>query len=99
MTVWVDNMYAGYGRMKMCHLMASTTEELLAMIDIIGVNRKWKQKAGTTWEHFDIAMSKRKLAVSAGAIEVTMRDLGMLNRKRQGKSYDEKCVTCQEVLI
>ena len=78
MTVYVDDMQAPYRGMKMCHMMADTTEELVAMADKIGVARKWIQKAGTPMEHFDIAMSKRKLAVEAGAQEVTQRHLGLL---------------------
>ena len=95
MAVYVDDMVASFGRMKMCHMMAETTAELLAMADRIGVARKWLQKPGTHMEHFDIAMSKRRLAVAAGAVEVTRRDLGMLMRKRRGKSFDANCVTCQ----
>ncbi|WP_420584888.1 DUF4031 domain-containing protein [Ruegeria sp.] len=95
MAVYVDNMRANFGRMKMCHMMADTTQELLEMADRIGVQRKWLQKAGTAYEHFDIALSKRALAVNAGAQEVTMRDMGMLIRKRSGKSFDESCPTCQ----
>ncbi len=76
MTVYVDDMQASFGRMKMCHMMADTTEELMAMADRIGVQRKWVQYPGTYREHFDIAMSKRALAVAAGAREVTQRELG-----------------------
>lgn len=83
MTVYVDNMKASYGRMKMCHMVADSTPELLAMADRIGVARKWLQKAGTADEHFDIAMSKRKLAVEAGAVEVSMMDLGRIVRARR----------------
>lgn len=94
MAVYVDDMQAPFGRMKMCHMMADTTEELLAMADQIGVARRWLQKPGTHREHFDIALSKRKLAVAAGAIEVTQRDLGMLMRKRSGQAFDPGCATC-----
>ena len=83
MTVYVDNMRAAYGRMKMCHMIADSTEELFAMADKIGVQRKWLQSAGTHREHFDIALSKRALAVQAGAVEVTMRELGRMLRNRQ----------------
>lgn len=79
MAVYVDDMYTiplgNYRGMKMSHLMADTTEELLEMVDKIGVKRKWIQDAGTKLEHFDIALGKRKLAVAAGAIEVHMRKL------------------------
>lgn len=96
MTVYVDDMKASYGRMTMCHMMADTSEELLAMADQIGVARKWIQNPGTVREHFDIALSKKALAIKAGAIEVKKRDLGMLIRKRRGLSHDPDCITCRE---
>lgn len=83
MTVYVDNMRASYGRMKMCHMIADSTDELLAMADKIGVARKWLQKAGTAHEHFDIALTKRDLAVKNGAVEVSMMDLGRIIRARR----------------
>lgn len=77
MACYVDDMKAPFGRMVMCHCWADTREELFAMVDKIGVARKWFQRpdsAGVpgmsaSWEHFDISMSKRALAVAAGAIE------------------------------
>jgi hypothetical protein len=90
MAVYVDDMRAGYGRMKMCHMLADTTEELLAMVDRIGVDRKWIQDAGTTREHFDIALSKRALAIAAGARLVGPRDLALvMRRKKQSRQEDE----------
>ena len=83
MTVYVDSMRAKFGRMKMCHMIADSTEELLQMADKIGVNRKWIQKAGHHNEHFDIALSKRKLAVDAGAVEGSMMGLGRILRARR----------------
>lgn len=83
MAVYVDNMRASYGRMKMCHMVADSTDELLAMADRIGVARQWLQKAGTPHEHFDIALSKRALAVEAGAKEVSMMDIGRIIRGRR----------------
>lgn len=94
MTVYVDDMKAKFGRMIMCHMMADTREELLAMADQIGVARRWIQFEGTAHEHFDIALSKRALAVRFGAKEVTRRDMGMLIRKRLGKQYDPTSPTC-----
>jgi len=77
MAVYVGNMRAPLGRMVMCHMWADTREELFAMADRIGVARRWFQRpdyvglSGMTasWEHFDIAQSKRAQAVAAGAIE------------------------------
>ena len=59
----------------MCHMIADSTEELLAMADRIGVARKWIQHFGTHREHFDVSLAKRKLAVECGAIEVSQREL------------------------
>ena len=86
MSVYVDDMGTSFGRMKMCHMIADTTKELLAMVDRIGVQRKWIQDAGTCDEHFDVAMSKRRLAVKNGAIEVSMRDLVRVIHAKAGAS-------------
>ncbi len=58
--VYVDNMNARFGNMIMCHMIADTTEELLQMVDKIGVKRKWLQYPGTYQEHFDICLAKKK---------------------------------------
>lgn len=70
MAVYVDPARHPFGRMIMCHLWADTEDELMAMVDKIGVARKWVHRPPkASWVHFDIAKSKRALAVSAGAIE------------------------------
>jgi hypothetical protein len=78
MAIYVDSMYAPHWRMKMCHMIADSREELDAMADKIGIARKWIQDAGTYREHYDIAMSKRAQAISAGAVEVSRRELGRI---------------------
>lgn len=84
MPVYVDDMRAQFGRMVMCHMIADTTDELLAMADRIGVARKWIQKPNTPDEHFDISLGKRALAIRYGAIAITWRQCGaMIARKRQ----------------
>lgn len=87
MSVYVDDMNAPFGRMLMCHMIADTTEELLAMVDKIGVQRKWIQDKGTYREHFDIALSKKKLALSHGAIEIEYGIViaEMLEQKEKGQ--------------
>jgi hypothetical protein len=79
MAVYVDDMYTiplgEFRGMKMSHLAADTTKELLQMVDKIKVQRKWIQHKGTKQEHFDICVSKRDLAIKAGAIPVSMRIL------------------------
>jgi hypothetical protein len=84
MAVYVDDMQAGYGHMKMCHMVADTDEELHAMVDQIGVARKWHQKPGTPQSHYDICLAKRAQAVRYGAQEITMRETGrIISRKRE----------------
>ena len=78
--VYIDSYRAPFGRMKMSHLMADTTDELLTMVDKIGVARKWIQKAGMPDEHFDIAESKRKASIKAGAKVVSSRELILMIR-------------------
>lgn len=69
MTVYVDNANIPFGRMRMSHLWADSLDELLSMVDRIGVQRKWLQHAPkASWVHFDIAMSKKELAIKAGAV-------------------------------
>lgn len=72
--------------MFLCHMVADTTDELLAMADKIGVRRKWIQHAGTYKEHFDICMSKRAKAVKAGAVEITWRQYAEFVNARKPKS-------------
>lgn len=68
----------------MCHLIADSDEELHAMAARIGMKPEWHQKPGTHHSHYDIAMSKRKLAIHFGAKEITRAQLGeILKRKRE----------------
>ncbi len=77
MSVYVDDVRHKFGNMVMCHLWADTDDELLAMVDKIGVQRKWIQGHKTlsfgkhreaSWVHFDISLSKKALAIAVGAI-------------------------------
>ncbi|MBN3851949.1 DUF4031 domain-containing protein [Paraburkholderia sp. Ac-20340] len=83
MTVYVDDMRAPYGRMVMCHMIADSDEELHAMAHAIGVARRWHQKPGTARSHYDIALSKRAIAVRLGAVEITWRQTGAMTARRR----------------
>jgi hypothetical protein len=85
MTVYVDNMRAPFGRMIMCHMISDSEAEMHAMADSIGVARKWFQG-----DHYDIALSKRAIAIRNGAVEVTRRQLGLMlrNRRKNGSLGD-----------
>jgi hypothetical protein len=70
MTVYVDNANIAWRGMIMCHLFADTLPELLAMVDRIGVKRRWLQKPPkASWIHFDIGAGKKRLALIYGAVE------------------------------
>lgn len=90
MAVYVDDMKARFGRMVMCHMVADSTDELLTMADRIGVARRWLQDAGTPEEHFDIALSKRSLAVAAGAVEITWWDAALRLRSAIAETEDPR---------
>jgi len=81
MSVYVDFMKAKYRRMIMCHMMADTLEELHDMADKIGVKRKWFQVSRTGMPHYDICLSKRKLAINCGALEINRNKVVELMRK------------------
>ena len=74
MAVYVDQPQHRFGRMLMCHLLADTTAELHAMVDRIGVARRWYQHSAST-PHYDIAKGKRALAIADGTLEVDRREL------------------------
>lgn len=96
--IYVDNFYEAtgrnFGRMKMCHMIADSTQELLEMCDKIGVQRKWIQEAGTPREHFDICLSKRKLAIKFGAKEINMRELAKMTSERNAPP-----AKCEQALV
>ena len=78
MAVYVASMRARYGRLIMCHMIATTDAELCAMAARIGVAPRWHQG-----DHFDICMAKRALAVAAGAVEITLRQCGAMTARRR----------------
>lgn len=81
----MDNYGARYGRMIMCHMVADSLDELHAMADQVGVQRKWFQAKAST-PHYDICLTKRALAVAAGAVEVDSRGLVAVIRRLRGPS-------------
>lgn len=88
MTVFVDDMHrypiglyrprGGSYVLKMSHMIADTDEELHAMAARIGVARRWFQD-----DHYDVCLAKRKLAVTAGAVEITYRQCGLMSANRR----------------
>lgn len=83
MAVYVDSMRSRFARMIMCHMAADTEEELLAMATLIGLPHMWHQFPGTPKSHFDISLSKKDLAIRAGAIQVRPCDIVQLIRAKR----------------
>lgn len=89
MTVYVDDMYLypmgefkrGPRTYKMSHMIADTAEELHAMADRIGVARRWFQDKASG-PHYDITMTKRREAIAAGAVPITLRQCSAMSLER-----------------
>lgn len=83
MPVYVDDMKANYGRLILCHMIADTDDELHTMAGKIGVQRKWHQKPPKSkHSHYDIALSKKSLAIQAGAIEITWKQASCMSQRK-----------------
>lgn len=54
MPVYIDSMNLNYRGMVMCHMLADTHHELVAMAKVIGMRPAWIQNPGTVREHFDV---------------------------------------------
>lgn len=80
MAVYVDKPIYRFRRMVMCHMVADTLDELHAMADKIGVDRRWFQSQAST-PHYDICRAKRVRAVHNGAIEVDRRQMVEIIRR------------------
>ena len=85
MAVYVDDMEARFRGMIMCHMLADSTAELLAMADKIGLQRKWLQRPGDPGEHFDVSKAKKALAIKHGAKEISWREAGVMVIRRRRK--------------
>ena len=80
--IYVDNARIPFGRMRMSHLMADTSEELHDVARDLGLSR-WIQKSGEPGEHLDVSMSKREEAIRLGAKAVRSRELVVLVQNRR----------------
>jgi ribosomal protein L16 Arg81 hydroxylase len=76
-------MKAAFGRMIMCHMIADSSAELLAMAAKINLDAKWLQNAGSPTEHFDLSLSYKRKALAAGAVLKTQRQLAFITREKR----------------
>lgn len=74
-------------RGKWCHMFGDSLDpaELHELAAKIGLLRKWFQhRPRAPWfDHYDVTMSKRALAVAAGAIQVTSREMVEIDRAKR----------------
>jgi hypothetical protein len=86
MTVYVDDMRARHGQHILCHMIADSEEELHAMAERIGMERRRYQG-----DHYDIPLAQKDLALAAGAREIRQRQLAcMVWLKRHGHGMGER---------
>jgi hypothetical protein len=79
MAVYVDQEENQLGRMKMCHMIADTIEELHEMADKIGMKREWFQPK--SFPHYDVSKERRALAIKLGAKEIGRREVVAVMRR------------------
>ena len=65
MALYVDDVRHAFGRMIMCHMWATTTEELHLHAQRLGLKRTWfQQPPKASWEHYDISLTVKARALS-----------------------------------
>lgn len=57
-----------------CHLMADTVDELHAAALAVGLKRDYFQNL-PGFPHYDLTVTKRRVAVRLGAVQITCRDM------------------------
>ena len=79
----VDHGKWPLGRMKMCHLIADSPEELREAARKLGLEH-YIQYPRTWKEHLDISQSKKAQAIrELGAQQITGRELALILRQRR----------------
>lgn len=83
MSVYVDMAIwkkSANGRKSYAHLIADTHEELHAFAVRIGIKPHFFHKSAK-WKHYDITEEQRVVAINAGAVAVTSKELVLIASK------------------
>lgn len=86
--VYVDGERNGFGRMIMCHMFADRLADLHAMALAIGMRREWFQPL--SFPHYDVSLSRRRVAVSLGAIEVDRREGYRIRKAIRARGWSDE---------
>lgn len=89
MAVYVDKSKNQFGRMKMCHMLADSIDELHSFAKKIGMKREWYQPKSTP--HYDLSKSRRLLALKNGAIEIGPEEVVEIIHKYRDGSFCSRC--------
>jgi hypothetical protein len=79
MAVYVDSANIPYRGQVICHMIGDTLDELHAMADAIGMQRRWFQPR--SFPHYDVPQEQRAAAVRLGAVEVDRRGIVVVMRR------------------
>jgi hypothetical protein len=95
MAVYVDSANIPFRGHVMCHMIADTLDELHAMADAIGMQRRWFQPR--SFPHYDLPQERRAEAVRLGAVEVDRRGIAaVMRRLRSDPSFVAALATERE---
>ena len=81
--IYIDKAFIPYRGMKMCHMLADSSNELLSFSEQIGLKKTWLQYKNTYKEHFDISEPYRKIAIEKGAIVVERRQIALILKTKK----------------
>lgn len=93
MTVFIDDMFAQFRQMSMCHMIADTADELHAMAATLGIRRQWHQG-----DHYDVSKGKRDIALRSGAKAITWRECALMTVLRR-RDPNAPLVTPEEGML
>lgn len=88
MSVYIDKSNKKLGRMKMCHMIADSLDELLSFGLSIGLKKEWIQY-NETFPHFDISIFYKEKAIKLGILELNNMDFAkkIKDLKNNNKEY------------
>lgn len=81
----MDRAYLRFGRMRMCHMIADTLDQLHGMAWMLELKPEWFQ-GKASFPHYDVCKAKRDEAIKLGAIDCDRRTFVGHMRRIRGAS-------------